>query len=259
MTLRSSITAVALALISSAQLGCMMDTLDPEEGAEDAEEIADAESELQVECRIQPFGDSLTAGVPPLNSLWNSGYRDDLVIAPPAVGAPIRFVGTQNAYSTAGMFTLGQQYHSGYPGWTADALVSQIPSNLVAPNVILLHAGTNDIVNFQGHLNAAYDLNVLVRSLLFYNPTARILVAKIIPLAGAYAAAGLNDEVVAFNVHVDALVAQLNLEGWTKVHVVDMYTGFPTWTLADGIHPVDVGYAWMADRWREKLNVVGCF
>ena len=102
--------------------------------------------------------------------------------------------------------------------------------------------------------NASNDLNALVRQLLFYNPTARILVAKIIPVAGP-----LDSEVFAFNVLVDSIVAQLNLEGWSKVHMVDMYTGFPRETLADGIHPTDAGYAWMAEKWKAKLNTVGCF
>lgn len=148
--------------------------------------------------------------------------------------------------------------HSGYPAFTTELLIGQVPLNLVAPNVILVHAGTNDILNWQGHLNAASDLNVLVRTLLFHNPTARILVAKIIPLAGIYA--GFNGEIAAFNTYVGALVAQLNLEGWSKVHVVDMNTGFPIWSLAiDGIHPTDDGYAWMASKWRERLDQVGCF
>ena len=43
---------------------------------------------------------------------------------------------------------------------------------------------------------------------IFYNPTARILVAKIIPLAGP-----LDAEVVAYNGLIDGLVAQLNAEG----------------------------------------------
>jgi lysophospholipase L1-like esterase len=265
---RGTLYTASLALVSAALLGCITAPVDPEEDAlaahaapeEGDELVAEAESALLGECHIQPFGDSLTAGYPP--PLWpaNGGYRDDLVVFPPSVG-PIRMVGSEASYSPAWM--AAQAFHSGYPMKRADELDDLVPFNVWGANVILVHAGTNDILQGQGHIDAANDLNWLVRTLLVYNPTAKILVAKIIPLAGP-----LDAAVFAFNILVDSIVAQLNLEGHYRVHMVDLNTGFPMVsvvngvpvpTLADGVHPIDSGYAWMADRWRAKINAVGCF
>jgi lysophospholipase L1-like esterase len=97
----------------------------------------------------------------------------------------------------------------------------------------------------------------MIRWLIVFNPTARIIVAKIIPFAGVYAF--LNGEVAAYNVWVDNIVNTLKSEGYSKVDVVDMNTGFPTTSLFDGIHPDATGYVWMANRWRGRLNTLGCF
>ena len=49
-------------------------------------------------------------------------------------------------------------------------------------------------------------------------------------------------------------------EGWTRVDLVDMNTSFPksTGMGADGIHPNDAGYVWMAEQWKQAINAVGC-
>ncbi|MDC0747411.1 GDSL-type esterase/lipase family protein [Polyangium mundeleinium] len=267
MTLSNSLFALTLAFLSCASMGCTVDSMDAamaddaafaegEDAAEadgEDEEVAEAESELGVECKIQPFGDSLTAGIGGLD-----GYRGHLLVTPPAVGAPIRMSGLSGDWSSPNLWAAGQHLHSGYPGFRIDQLTPWIQTNYVGANVLLVHAGTNDILQGQGHLNAAYDLDIMVRWLIAFNPTARILVAKIIPLMGAYAV--LNGEVTAYNAYVDGIVATLKAQGYGKVDVVDMNTGFPTWTLAaDGIHPDATGYAWMASRWRNKLNALGCF
>ncbi|WP_170319972.1 GDSL-type esterase/lipase family protein [Polyangium spumosum] len=261
MTLSNSLFGLTLVFLSCASMGCAVDSMDPEMTDGDAafviddedEDVAEAEAELVVECKIQPFGDSLTAGIGGID-----GYRGQLVLFPPAVGAPIRMAGLSGAYSSYNLWAAGQHLHSGYPGFRVDELTPWIQTNYVGANVILVHAGTNDLLQGQGHLNAAYDLDIMVRWLLAFNPTARILVAKIIPLAGVYAP--LNAEVNAYNVYVDGIVSTLKAQGHVKVDVVDMNTGFPTATLAaDGIHPDAYGYAWMADKWRQKLNTLGCF
>jgi lysophospholipase L1-like esterase len=262
VTLSNSLFALSLALLSVSSIGCAASAVDDEgldedmslasdgEGADEG--VAEAASALGAECKIQPFGDSITAGVGSFD-----GYRGPLVAAPPSVGAPIRMTGLSADYSSPWLWSIGQQMHSGYPGFRIDQLTPWISTNYVGANVILVHAGTNDLIQGQGHLDAAYDLNVMVRWLITYNPTARILVAKIIPFGGAYAY--LNGEVAAYNVWVDGIVSTLKSEGYSRVRVVDMNTGFPWWTLADGIHPDGAGYAWMASRWSQALNAVGCF
>src|SRR5688572_28362272 len=106
-----------------------------------------------------------------------------------------------------------QQWNPGYPGYTLDQLWAVTPP--IAPaHILLVHAGTNDLLQGQ-FATAASDLEVLVRSLLFHHPGARVLVAKIIPFAGAFE--GLNPQVAAFNASVDGLVFRLKWECWSRV------------------------------------------
>ncbi|WP_224367628.1 GDSL-type esterase/lipase family protein [Hyalangium versicolor] len=142
----------------------------------------------------------------------------------------------------------------GLPG--LDQLWS-VAAPVVAADIILVHAGTNDLL--QGQFStAASDLEVLIRSLNYYNPTARILVAKIIPFSGPYES--LNSQVFWFNIAVDNLVQSLKAQGWSRLDVVDMNTYFPKaiGLGADGIHPNDTGYWWMAQAWKQAITAVGC-
>jgi lysophospholipase L1-like esterase len=268
MTLSNSLLALSLAFVSVFSMGCAMDASDLESQnemaalADDNEEVADesgedenvaeAESELIGECNIQPFGDSITMGYGAID-----GYRGWLVASPPNVGAPVRMSGLSAENSSPWLWSVSQQMHSGYPGYRVDQLTPWIQTNYVGANAILVHAGTNDLLQGQGYINAAYDLEIMIRWLIVYNPTARIIVAKIIPFAGVYAF--LNGEVAAYNASIDGIVYRLKVEGYSKVDVVDMNTNFPATTLFDGIHPDATGYVWMANRWRERLNTLGCF
>jgi len=270
MTISNSLFALSLALFSVSSLGCAADAADDfasqdealasaadndeaSDIAADEEDVAEAESELGVECKIQPFGDSITMGYGAID-----GYRGWLVASPPSVGAPIRMSGLSADNSSAWLWSLGQHLHSGYPGYRVDQLTPWIQTNYVGANAILVHAGTNDLLQGQGYLNAAYDLDIMVRWLIAFNPTARILVAKIIPFAGVYSY--LNGEVAAYNASIDGIIYTLKTQGYSKVDVVNMNTGFPTSSLAaDGIHPDAAGYAWMATKWRQALNTLGCF
>jgi len=223
MTLSNSLVALALAFVSVSSMGCAMDASDLESQNEAAaipadndevhdesseeENIAEADSKLVGECNIQPFGDSITMGYGAID-----GYRGWLVAYPPAVGAPIRMSGLSAENSSPWLSSLGQQLHSGYPGFRVDQLTPWIQTNYVGANVILVHAGTNDLLQGQGYLNAAYDLDIMIRWLIAFNPTARIIVAKIIPFAGAYAY--LNGEVAAYNASIDGIVYTLKTQGF---------------------------------------------
>lgn len=85
MTLSNSLLALSLAFVSVFSMGCAMDASNLESQdeaavlADDHEDVADesgedenvaeAESELNGECNIQPFGDSITMGASSL-SVW---------------------------------------------------------------------------------------------------------------------------------------------------------------------------------------------
>lgn len=216
-------------------------------------------------CRIQAFGDSITAGVG--SFFAPGGYRAFLVAQPPNVGG-IQMVGQHIVHSPQWMIDLGQAWNSSAPGYRTDQLVAFTnPGDPVTPvlpqlpDVILVHVGTNDIAQFQGGQNATVDLNVLLDSLLYWhyhvwNNPVTVLVAKIIPMRGAYD--GLNPQVNLYNSQIDAIAAARRFSGY-DVHVVDQHTGFDkVLDMADDLHPNDNGYAKMATRWRAMLELVGC-
>jgi acyl-CoA thioesterase-1 len=218
----------------------------------------------QAQCRIEAFGDSLTAGVIPPYYNSNGGYRAWLVAQPPA-GMTLAMVGTRYDYSPAWMGY--QAWHSGFPGARTDELLqNNVPADFSYPNVILLHAGTNDIHQGRSGYDTANQLLALAGGLSNRWPGAKIIVAKIIPFNypatvpnAAAINAALNYEVSVLNYYVDFIVQALQSAG-RKAEVVDMYTGFPVSTLwGDGIHPNDSGYQWMANVWRQKLSAVGCY
>lgn len=218
----------------------------------------------RAQCRIESFGDSLTAGLIPPYYNSNGGYRAWLVAQPPA-GMSIAMVGMRYDYSPAWM---GQQaWHAGFPGARTDELLNNnVPADFSYPDVILLHAGTNDINQGRSGYDTANYLNALAWGLSNRWPTAKIVVAKIIPFnypstVPNYVAinSARNWEVGVLNYYVDFIVTGLRSSG-RKAEVVDMNTGFPYWTLwGDGIHPNDTGYQWMAEIWRQKLSAVGCY
>lgn len=222
-----------------------------------------AASGAQAQCRIESFGDSLTAGVIPPYYNSNGGYRAWLVAQPPA-GMSIAMVGMRYDYSPAWM---GQQaWHSGFPGARTDELLANnVPYDYSFPNIILLHAGTNDINQGRSGYDTAVQLNALAWNLSYLWPDARILVAKIIPFnypatVPNYVAlnAARNYEVAVLNYYVDFIINGMKGQS-RKADVVDLNTGFPVATLlGDGIHPTDSGYQWMASAWRQKIAAVGC-
>src|SRR5690349_21135106 len=89
--------------------------------------------------RVMPLGDSITEGtqVP-------GGYRIGLWQRLVAGGYRVDFVGSQ--YN--GPSTLGDHDHEGHPGWRIDQIDANITGWLqsTTPHTVLLHIGTNDVL-----------------------------------------------------------------------------------------------------------------
>jgi len=102
------------------------------------------------------------------------------------------------------------------------------------------------------HLVALGNLNVLLNLLAIKNPSAKLLLAKILPMGPLY-----DTQVNLYNAQLDAIAATRRLAG-QQVWIVDHNTAFPTANLPDSIHPDWTGYANMAGRWRVALDALGC-
>lgn len=131
--------------------------------------------------------------------------------------------------------------NDGFVGWTISEIANGTKPTLAqVPNVILLHAGTNDM-NLdpprQPYDTAPERLGDLLDELLSAVPGTTIVVAKIIQSGNA----GTKDRIPVFNDAVPDIVAARTDEG-AKVQLVDMSSiGVDGVDLADGLHPNDTG------------------
>lgn len=195
-----------------------------------------------------PLGDSITYGE---HSSTGNGYRQallSLLLNTTATSPPnpmfsnITYVGSQVSGD------MSQSSNEGWPGYTV-AQIAQKASTalpLYAPNLILLMAGTNDIVLNDSLCTAPDRLSALIGTCLTLSTNAVVVVAQLTPFADAERQAAT----VAYNAGVTDVVRSWIGKG-AKVVGVDMQGigGVEVGDLSDGEHPNDVGYAKMAGVW----------
>ncbi|TXS44411.1 cellulose-binding protein [Streptomyces sp. or43] len=196
-----------------------------------------------------PLGDSITGSPGCWRSvLWdqlqNAGYTD------------IDFVGTLNAQSCALTHDADNEGHGGFLA-TATADQNLLPGWLAAtaPDIVVMHFGTNDVWSSiaPDTLLAAYTK--LVGQMRAANPAMKVLVAQIIPVNPS-SCAECATRTVAFNERVPAWARGITT-AQSPVTVVDQWTGFDTATdTYDGVHPNASGDAKMAARWYPALSAL---
>ncbi|OWP05372.1 hypothetical protein B2J93_8114 [Marssonina coronariae] len=205
--------------------------------------------------RILPLGDSITYGFQ--ESPGNS-YRRFLQCCLSTSGIPVQYVGShsngdwENAendgYISQEITKIGE---------SAAWVLQQKP----APNVVLLHAGTNDILHSVDVAKAPERLGALIDSVISATD-ASVLVAQIIKLGEGYTE--YNAALEKYNAAIPAIVAARVSQG-KNVAVVDLSDTVSASELVDGIHPVAAGYEKMAAALFTALqdlpfnNVTGSF
>ncbi|EKD17132.1 uncharacterized protein L3040_005351 [Drepanopeziza brunnea f. sp. 'multigermtubi'] len=194
--------------------------------------------------RILPLGDSITYGFQqnPMNS-----YRRFLQCSISTSGVPVTYVGS----TTSGDWDNNR--NDGYVsqeitaiGTSASWILSQSPP----PNVVLLHAGSNDILHSVDVANAPARLGKLIDTII-ESTGAAVLVAQIIRLGEGYEE--FNPALDTYNAAIPAIVAERAAAG-KSVAVVDMSGAVDPSELLDGIHPKAAGYKKMAALWLEGLK-----
>ncbi len=192
--------------------------------------------------RIMPLGDSITDGI-----TVSGAYRTALWQHFVSAGAKVDFVGSLYG----GPSTLGDHDHEGHSGWRID----QIDSNVVTwlrnttPRTVLLHIGTNDILQNYNVSTAPQRLSTLIDHILTTVPDVHLFVATIIPIANSSQDAAART----YNAQLPAIV-QAKVSTGKHVVLVDMHSALTTSDLADGVHPTATGYAKMADAWWSALQ-----
>ncbi|KAL6711300.1 hypothetical protein ACN47E_005831 [Coniothyrium glycines] len=212
--------------------------------------------DLSPALRILPLGDSITWGWQPEHrENGTNGYRAkllrDLVYAQfdwrHKSWHMVDFVGTQHS----GL--MPDNDNEGYPGYRISQIHEAMGKALaMRPNVVLLHAGTNDLNkparDTESWEDAPVRLGRLLDEVLRVCPDAVVMVAKIIQAEAAQTAKNIQ----AYNNAIPGIVQKRSRAGH-KVIVVDHSIIGPA-ELSDGLHPTYAGYAHMGDIWYHAIK-----
>jgi len=195
--------------------------------------------------RIMPLGDSITLGT------TAGGYRAPLYASLTSLGYTVDFVGTQ----TGNAGTLQDPDHEGHSGWTIgmiDASINGFLDSVAAPNVILLHIGTNDSNpnNVSTFATAIDRLDALITKIATKRPYAHIIVTSLLPRTDEPSNTAITN---LFNPYVPGVVDTHKALG-RKVTFLDMHAFLTTADLADIAHPNQAGYNKMAAAWLPAIT-----
>jgi lysophospholipase L1-like esterase len=207
-------------------------------------------------CKILPLGDSITWGVN-----YDGGYRVKLFSSTLTDKKNLTYVGKlSNGPSTVSGTTFPKN-NEGHSGWTIqqiDDIVTGKSTDTnysgkkmmvdLAPNIVLLHAGTND--TSRSPTGMSDRLGTLIDHILADGPDVLLVVTTIIPIKqGSYGTVGES-----FNKEVPGVV-QKRIDAGKHVLLVDMFKDFPSSGLSsDGVHPNQSGYDWMAGVWYDAIK-----
>lgn len=191
--------------------------------------------------RILPLGDSITWGA---GSSDNNGYRAKLRSLLEMDRVTVSYVGSLKSG------TMSNNDNEGHPGeYLSNMTAHAARSTPKRPNVVLVKAGSNDMLQGLDPETAPGRLESLVDAILTPCPDAVVIVAMLLPIGNIWFTDGHADtRVRAFNKAIPPLVKRFQDDGH-KVLEADMYAAVPLGDLPDLIHPNDGGYEKMARVW----------
>jgi lysophospholipase L1-like esterase len=192
---------------------------------------------------IMPLGDSITDGleVP-------GGYRTGLWQFLAADRVAAHFVGS----AASGPAQLPERDNEGHPGWRMGQIYLQARAWLLSrrPQVVLLHIGTNDVLQNKDLAHAPDRLSRLIDLITTTLPGIRVYVAAI----GPFTRPANEARAQRYNAAIPGIVNSMTLKG-RRVQAVDMHSALGTSDLSsDGIHPTAGGYSKMAALWYAALT-----
>jgi|GEM_PF-1590113 len=225
---------------------------------------------LPVNLKIMPLGDSITYG----HNGGNAGYRGPLYSLLNPIAPGFRYVGTSvERPGTLPVSPIDQRHNEGHSSYTITDVFNNldgfdnskfiqyggaernangghwfdgIPNvrDPIVADVITLMIGTNDIVDLTGVQGRWHNL---ISKITTQRPAAKLIVAQITPLPV------FSANVNTYNAIIASEVAAFQSAG-KQVYLVDMKTAFPANGLdPDNIHPNDIGFAFMANQWRDAI------
>ena len=214
------------------------------------------------EAKVMPLGDSITRGTNDINYPNGSipgGYRKGLGQSLANASLEHDFVGEKTDNAAPDM----DPDHNGLNGYRTDEILANLPQWLQRnPDIVLLKAGTNDILQDRPVETAAANLSALIEAITNDAPNRYLYVSTVLPVTQAWegrTAVYLNGKADAYNTKVRNLVSQFAGQG-RKVKLVDTNAnivltpvpGDPSqnfFQTGDGIHPGQAGYNQMGQIW----------
>ncbi|KAJ7083801.1 SGNH hydrolase-type esterase domain-containing protein [Mycena epipterygia] len=177
--------------------------------------------------RLLPLGDSITYG---FTSTDGNGYRATLhdLLQP---GNTLDFIGSIKSG------TMVDNDNEGHIGAIIEQIAESATNPLALParpNVVLLMAGTNDVIDGINS-TAPAALSTLIDTIFSTCPDAALIVATLTPLTGTGLQAGVNS----YNQAVTQMVATRQAAG-QHILLASMASILAS-DLVDGIHPTDAG------------------
>jgi len=196
--------------------------------------------------RIMPLGDSITYGVDDrTHDSPSGGYRNILLRELPNV----IMVGSVKDSATNSVLD-----NEGHRAWTIRQMNEQATTwcKSANPDIVLVHAGTNDLAREVGPNMAAIRLRGFIQTLL-NSSHAKIYVASLVPILPKNSANADAERFTIFDRLIPGVVASFASTG--RVSFVDMTA--EKWSASDygstGVHLRPSGYAKMAHAWEVSL------
>ncbi|MBC8108050.1 MAG: NPCBM/NEW2 domain-containing protein [Anaerolineae bacterium] len=140
------------------------------------------------------------------------------------------------------------QNHEGHWGWRADEINANITgwANTHRPDIVLMHLGTNDLIQGQSVSSTITDLGSIIDKLRAANPNVTVIMAQIIP--------NNSVSVTSLNSSISSLAGQKNT-AQSRVVTADQFSGFSaTNDTYDGIHPNQAGEQKMSNKWYSTMT-----
>jgi lysophospholipase L1-like esterase len=232
--------------------------------------------------RIMALGDSITAGVGAFGrNPEDGGYRGPLEQQLEASGYHVTFVGSRSDFAK----TIHGRDHEGWPGYVVRSFPSdpgpgQLYGSLARkaiqqadPDVVLLMAGTNDLLRHEGGAagytlpNILQSMKLLLDEIVTTKPGVFVILAPVVesPKVNDCAVRDFDDGALsvpgctALTPGLKTLAKEYAQRGYHVSFAGAMETAVPRDTLhfPDGIHPAGPGgYAAIASVWMHAIESI---
>ncbi|KAG8666653.1 hypothetical protein FPOAC2_11769 [Fusarium poae] len=190
--------------------------------------------------RIMPLGDSITKGN---GSKDQKGYRNRLRQKLIGQGTSVDMIGSQKHPATG----MPDNDHEGHSGHVLSQINEHWKRSIAArPNVVLVHAGTNNMDLEEDLDGSPAMLASIIDGLLANAPDATILVAPVIWANKPR----MQQNTDRFNPKVISIIEQRQKAG---KHVLEVPIDITVADLWDQKHPNDGGYEKMANAWLKAI------